>query len=149
MLILSREQQDHIRSHLEATYPEEGCGLFLGRFEGDRAIVVDVVPTANAWNAEVADLVGAGTGKGDRYWIDPQELFQAMKLARSRQLEIIGIYHSHPDHPAIPSECDRRLAWPQYCYLIVSVQQDQAIEWKVWQLDDRQQFVEQALCIES
>jgi proteasome lid subunit RPN8/RPN11 len=59
--------------------------------------------------------------KTDRYWIDPADLLQVMLAARAQSLEMIGIYHSHPDHPAVASETDRQLACPQYAYVIVSV----------------------------
>jgi proteasome lid subunit RPN8/RPN11 len=59
--------------------------------------------------------------KGDRFWIAPSDLFAAQKFARSQAWEIIGVYHSHPDCPAVPSECDRQSAWPGYHYLILSV----------------------------
>jgi proteasome lid subunit RPN8/RPN11 len=59
---------------------------------------------------------------------------------RERNLDIIGIYHSHIDHPAVPSECDRRLAWSSYSYVIVSVVHGKASDLKSWCLDDQHQF---------
>jgi len=67
-------------------------------------------------------------------------MFKAQKDARDRNLDIIGIFHSHPDHPAVPSEFDRAIAWQQYSYIIVSVQQGKAWELKSWSLDDNHQF---------
>jgi proteasome lid subunit RPN8/RPN11 len=64
-----------------------------------------------------------------------------MKQAREDGLEVVGIFHSHPDHPAVPSECDRRLAWPQYLYVILSVERGQVVDVRHWVLKDRA-FVE-------
>ena len=83
--------------------------------------------------------------KGYHYWIAPEEMLAAMKDARQRNLEIVGIYHSHPDHPAVPSECDRRLAWSQYSYLIVSVLQGKATNAQSWVLDENHQFQPEAI----
>ncbi|MEW5859499.1 MAG: M67 family metallopeptidase, partial [Cyanobacteriota bacterium] len=96
-----------IRTHAESTYPEECCGLLLGQLAEDGKTVVEVMPTENSWNAEAVEafqeIEGSaklGSDKRDRYAIAPQEMLTAQKLGRDRQLDIIGIYHSHPDHPA-------------------------------------------------
>lgn len=80
-----------------------------------------------------------------RYWIDPKELLAAQKHGRDRQLDIIGVYHSHPEHSAIPSECDRACAWPHYSYLIISVHQGQAQDYRSWSLDEQQHFQPEAI----
>jgi proteasome lid subunit RPN8/RPN11 len=150
-------------SHLEAiaqavtaSYPSEGCGLLLGQrvltdspetepVEAYR-VVDRVLPLANAWEPGLSDVTedegerGRNHSVGDRYWIDPADLMATQKSARQQGLEIIGIFHSHPDHPAVPSECDRALAWPVYSYLIVSVVRGQVVDLKSWRLDDQQQF---------
>jgi proteasome lid subunit RPN8/RPN11 len=65
---------------------------------------------------------------------------RVQKQARDRELDIIGIYHSHPDHPAIPSEFDRAIAWHHYSYIIISVQQGIASDLRSWTLDPHHQF---------
>jgi proteasome lid subunit RPN8/RPN11 len=133
--------------------------------------LIEVIATQNAWDETVAlelqhsDLQIAPSpyssgqdqapdqvpgqapdqARRDRYWIDPRDLLNAQKTARSRSLQIIGIYHSHPDHPAVPSETDRVLAWATYSYLIVSVQQGKAVETLSWQLDSEHQFGAEAI----
>jgi proteasome lid subunit RPN8/RPN11 len=139
-LHLLSEHLQMMQVHTEASYPQEACGLLLGSRQGDRTWVVDIQPTLNAWSPEVAEWIGGGIGKVDRFWIDPAEIFQVMREARSRSLEIIGVYHSHPDHPAIPSECDRRMAWIQYTYVIISVMGGQMVDCRAWQLDGDHQF---------
>ncbi|TVQ05768.1 MAG: M67 family peptidase [Leptolyngbya sp. DLM2.Bin27] len=108
--------------------------------------VVQVVALENAWQpsllgyTDVEGDSGREHSLGDRYYIDPADLLRVQKSARAQQLEIVGIYHSHPDHPAVPSECDRALAWPVYSYVIVSVVQGQVVDLKSWRLDDQHQF---------
>jgi proteasome lid subunit RPN8/RPN11 len=112
--------------HAEADYPRECCGLILG--VGDRIEAIE--PMLNVWAGEVGHSVR------DRYAIDPAEMLGVMKRSRDQGLEIIGIYHSHPDHPAEPSECDRAAAWPQYRYVILSVAQGKVVDLGVWVLED-------------
>jgi proteasome lid subunit RPN8/RPN11 len=136
-----------IQSHAESTYPEECCGLLLGELRGDEKTLIDVLPTENSWDAEAAEAFQAVKGseqldstKRSRFSIAPAVMLKAQKQARDRNLDIIGIYHSHPDHPAVPSEFDRAIAWQQYSYIIVSVQQGKACDLKNWSLDDDHQF---------
>jgi proteasome lid subunit RPN8/RPN11 len=136
-----------MQAHAETTYPEEGCGLLLGQMSGDVKTLIEVLPTPNSWGDEVADdllsIESSAQGKcskRNRFSIAPKVMLQAQKDARDRHLDIIGIFHSHPDHPAIPSEFDRAIAWQRYSYIIVSVQQGKASDLKSWSLDDNQQF---------
>ncbi|NJO39236.1 MAG: M67 family metallopeptidase [Cyanobacteria bacterium CRU_2_1] len=153
MLQLTPEQLKRMTTHAERAYPEECCGLLIGRRQRretlERKQLVEVWATLNAWSAEVeAELADMArppqpdrrVGKVDRYWIDPKEILKAQRYARDHQLDIIGIYHSHPDHPSVPSECDRSLAWSQYTYIIVSVQHGTAQEIQGWSLDESHQF---------
>ncbi|KAB8320345.1 M67 family metallopeptidase [Tolypothrix campylonemoides VB511288] len=136
-------------AHAETTYPEECCGIILGYLTSEGKTVVEVMPTENAWNAETAaDLSGDDTldySKRQRYAIASQVMLQAQKQARDRQLNIIGIYHSHTDHPAIPSEYDQKLAWQEYSYIIVSVHNGKASDMKSWTLDDNHQFQQEVI----
>jgi proteasome lid subunit RPN8/RPN11 len=138
-----------IYTHAETTYPEECCGIILGNLTSEGKTVVEVMPTENAWNAETAaELPGDDTldySKRQRYAIAPQVMLHGQKEARDRKLNIIGIYHSHTDHPAIPSEYDRQLAWQEYSYIIVSVQNGKASDMKSWTLDDNHQFQQEII----
>jgi proteasome lid subunit RPN8/RPN11 len=136
-----------IQAHAENTYPEECCGLLLGELKGEAKTLIEVLPTENSWGDEAADafqaIEGSAQGKHskrNRFSIAPQVMLQTQKDARDRNLNIIGIYHSHTDHRAIPSEFDRAIAWPEYSYIIVSVQQGSARDLKSWSLDDNHQF---------
>jgi proteasome lid subunit RPN8/RPN11 len=136
-----------IQTYAERIYPEECCGLLLGQRCGDVKSLIEVLPTENSWDDEVADAFQAIEGsaqlessKRSRFSIAPVVMLKAQKDARDRNLDIIGIFHSHPDHPAVPSEFDRAIAWQQYSYIIVSVQQGKACDLKSWSLDDNHQF---------
>jgi proteasome lid subunit RPN8/RPN11 len=150
MIQLSPEHLQTIHAHAESTYPEECCGIILGYLASEGKIVVEVMPTENAWNTEAgAEFSGERTAESKRrqYAIAPEVMLKTQKEARDRSLNIIGIFHSHPDHPAIPSECDRLYAWQGYSYIIVTVQNGKAGELQSWSLDDRHQF--QAETIEN
>lgn len=124
----------------------------LGYLTNSGKTVVEVMPTDNAWSAEAAaDFPGDDIvyGKRRRYAIAPQIMLQAQKEARDRHLNIIGIYHSHPDYPNTPSEFDREWAWQEYSYIIVSVQNGKAAELTSWVLDDHHQFQPEALSYTS
>lgn len=140
-----------IRSHAENTYPEECCGLLLGQVTGDVKTLVAVLPTKNAWSAEAEEHSPEQKvlTKQRRYAISPADMLKGMKDGRDRNLEIIGIYHSHPNSAAVPSECDRTLAWPQYSYIIVSVRQGHCEDLRSWSLDSDSNFqAEEILTVE-
>jgi proteasome lid subunit RPN8/RPN11 len=138
---LSPDQQKIIQTHAEQAYPEECCGLLLGNLIHGRKILVEVRSLPNAWESATNELNSdADLSKSRRYWIDPAAMLAVMRDARSHHLEIIGVYHSHPNHAAVPSECDRQLAWQQYSYLIVSVHNGIARDFQSWCLDDQHQF---------
>jgi proteasome lid subunit RPN8/RPN11 len=163
-LQLSALQLQQLTAHAERTYPEECCGLLLGHGDPLRVTrrdrsgkrVVKIWETVNAWNPEVEAELSAviphpgtgkadpcGSGKAERFWIAPQDLLAAQRYARDHQMNIVGIYHSHPDHPAVPSESDRLLAWSEYSYLILSVQAGVLAAHRCWMLDEQQQFREE------
>ncbi|MBD2383852.1 Mov34/MPN/PAD-1 family protein [Cylindrospermum sp. FACHB-282] len=136
------EHRQIIRTHAESIYPEECCGIMLGSLASGCKTVVEVIPTVNAWNTEAADFAHDPREYSTRrrYAIAPQIMLQTQRDARNRNLNIIGIYHSHPDYPAIPSEWDRLYAWTEYSYIIISVQNRKAGELQSWTLDDSHQF---------
>lgn len=148
MLIISPEQRAQIGSHAERIYPEECCGLLIGTVEGEEKIVTEVHEAENNWGNDAAAAFSEIAGsKRNRFSIDPKVLLKAQKESRQRHLGIIGIYHSHPDAPAIPSEFDRRIAWSGYSYLIVSVCQGSAVELRSWTLDPAHQFQPEAISL--
>jgi proteasome lid subunit RPN8/RPN11 len=139
-IAIDRLQLQVIYAHAAAVYPEECCGILLGRQIGNDKIVTEAIVTINAWDdAIVSDDFQTSDDldrtKHSRYIIHPQAVFQAQKRARELQLEIVGFFHSHPDNPAIPSNCDRGRAWEVYSYPIVSVIRGEVTAIKSWVLD--------------
>ncbi len=126
MLRLHDELAQRIRSHGEVSYPHECCGALLGHGDGPEREIVDLVPLENR----------NGNSPRSRFAISPEDFRRAENFARERGLDLVGWYHSHPDHPALPSEFDRAHAWPWYSYVIVSVAQGRAGQISAWRLDD-------------
>ena len=126
-ITISNDVRQAIRSHGFAEYPHECCGLLLGVYEGQRKHVVDLWPVQNEWTADIAlTEVEDSHSLRDRFYIPPKAYLQADRAARSRDLEIVGCYHSHPDDRAQPSERDRVGAsgvggGPSFSFLILSV----------------------------
>jgi len=111
VITLEEERLREIRRHGVADYPYECCGLLLGRFEKDGGkVVLETYPISNAREE---------SAKRNRFLIQPEELLKGERYARSRKLEVVGFYHSHPDSPAVPSQYDLEHAWPTYSYIIV------------------------------
>lgn len=149
MIEITSQQIQQIYHHAERTYPEECCGLLLGYIEEQRKVLVEVRETENSWNPSSEEVFGEMVSSGskkNRFSIAPETLLQIEKETRDRSLKVIGIYHSHPDHHAIPSEFDRAIAWPDYSYLIVSVQKGIATNLNIWQLDQNHQFQTETIC---
>ncbi len=150
MIQLNKENLQIIFSHAESTYPEECCGVILGHLDSDRKTVVEIIPTQNAWNSEIASdfpSCDANHSRKRRYTIAPQDMLQLQKSSRDKNLHIIGIFHSHPDYPATPSEFDRNCAWQEYSYIIVSVQKGRAGDMNSWMLDDNSQFQQEEVLV--
>ncbi len=130
-----------IHAHGEALYPEEGAGLLLGLIEGDHREARRVLPMPNHFEPNE---------RGHRYRLDPQETLQAEQLAEQLGLVVIGVFHSHPDHPPAPSQYDLEWAVPWFVYLITSVEDGAASDSRVWRmLEDHSRMVEEVLKIEE
>lgn len=125
-----------IDRHASMSYPEECCGVLIGRSSGDTTFVERVLSVGN----ERQD------SRHNRFLISPETVLAAHKEARNLGLDIVGYYHSHPDHPARPSDFDREHAWPGLSYLIVSVQGGKVAEARSWRLaDERDRYEEEAV----
>jgi len=137
-LVLMPRHRLAVETHAAATYPEECCGVLIGRAltDGSGTLVERVLPVDN----ERQD------SRNNRYMIHPETVLAAEKEARRLGLDVVGYYHSHPDHPARPSEFDREHAWPGLSYVIVSVMDGTAEDTRSWRLeDDRSSFGEEEL----
>ncbi|MGC1484342.1 MAG: M67 family metallopeptidase [Candidatus Acidiferrum sp.] len=135
---------EKIRAHGAETYPHECCGALLGRDSESTKDQADAEQKIVS-PREVLRLFPLANRNGDsprnRFMVTAEDVRTAELAAKNQGLEIIGWYHSHPDHPARPSEYDRDHAWPWYSYIIVSVHHGAAGDMASWRLnDDRQEF---------
>lgn len=131
MLDLPRELLAAIACHGQRTYPEECCGVLLGALDGEVKRVTELLPMAN---------VREDDARARRYLISPEALRDAEAQADARDLDVLGFYHSHPDHPARPSAFDRDHAWPFWSYLIVSIRRGEAVDAGNFRLDGAGNF---------
>ena len=146
-LKITQQQVEVIRQHGAKDYPSECCGILLGRADGDRKEVTEVVPLQNLRRdperaQALLPLEAPGSeSERNRFLIDPKDQIRVEKEARARRLDVLGYYHSHPDHAARPSSYDRDHAWPWYSYVIISVERGEPKELNSWVLsDDRSKF---------
>jgi proteasome lid subunit RPN8/RPN11 len=131
-LTITAAVDQSIRAHGQQTYPHECCGALLGR--DDR--VTDLVALPNTTEE----------GPRRRFLVRPSDYQLAERRATERGVELLGFYHSHPDHPARPSQYDLDHAWPTFAYIIVAVASATAEAMTVWYLqDDRSSFEEGTL----
>lgn len=125
MLLMPEMLGESLNAFARQGYPHETCGLLLGVRRGDEHVVSRVHRARNL-NVERAE---------DRYELDPADFLAADCEARAAGLDIVGIWHSHPDHPARPSATDRDGAWPEWSYLIVAVGREGVGEIRSWRLN--------------
>ncbi len=136
-LIIPKKELDKIKQHGEETYPYECCGVLIG-IQDSSPKVLEARRMKNV-NTELPEK---------RYSIDPLELYKVFQEADERGLQIIGVYHSHPDHPAKPSKFDLEHALPNWSYIVLSVEKGKAAAINSWRLSpDRSHFEKEELQI--
>ncbi len=132
-LRLSEEVFRRMIFYSEKGYPYEICGALLGKEEESIRSIQEIIPLTNSREEQ----------KETRYLISPDSVFLAEKQAEEKGIELLGFYHSHPDHPAEPSTYDKEHAFPWYSYLILSVYQGKFQDITAWRLkDDRSEFLQ-------
>lgn len=120
-VLVPKTVYNEIIEHAKEAYPHECCGFLIGKDMRDKKV----------WSVERGTNLNTERAN-DRYVIDPQEFNFVDKIARTQGLDILGFYHSHPDHPDTPSEFDRENGQPGYSYIIVSVQNGTEFSMKSW-----------------
>jgi proteasome lid subunit RPN8/RPN11 len=134
MIILENEARDIIINDAVSAYPNECCGFVFGYDdESGRRIISHAVVVNNSKEGD----------KKRQFAIAPQDYMRAEEYAEARQLQLLGVYHSHPDHPAIPSQHDRLAAQPFFSYLIISVNAKEPGPIRSWRLNDDGNFEEE------
>ena len=125
-------------SHARSTYPNECCGAMIGSIDGDRKTVQVAVALENAFTG----------AQGARYELRQEDLLKADAEARRQGMDLIGIFHSHPDSPNNPSDYDRDWAQPFFSYIITSIYAAKAVQSRSWLLsEDRTHFDEEEIKI--
>ena len=126
-LVLPPDLARAIEREGSAAYPNECCGILFGRDVGSERRVERLEPVANSFQADE---------QYHRFSIEPKDLMRAEKSAADSGQLVLGFYHSHPDHPARPSETDRQAAWPFYSYVIVSIAKGEPLDMTSWVLEE-------------
>ena len=127
---------DSIHAHAREGYPEEVAGALVGMNLDGMKIVVDVWRAENTHEEE----------RSRRFLIEPLKIKEFEEQADERDMDVLGFYHTHPDHPAKPSEYDRDHAWPSYSYIIASVSENGVEDLRSWTLkDDRSDYDEEPI----
>jgi proteasome lid subunit RPN8/RPN11 len=153
MLTLSEKAVQAMRAHAEEGYPLEICGFLVGAAGEEGRSAREAWPVRNAWEddadlraATVAGLEAAGgtagadrwasAGEERRFLVSPQDILASMRRARAAGMDLVGVYHTHPEHPAVPSDFDRDAAWPDWSYVILSVRAGKVAELRSWVVPD-------------
>ena len=132
MIEITRELLLQIDSEAEKGYPDECCGFIVGTLTDPQNKTAEtIIPCENQFD---------DNEKFHRFLIRPEEMLKVQRNAARSGKDIIGFYHSHPDHRAIPSEYDREHALPVYSYVIASAVNGKTVETLCWTLDEESRF---------
>jgi proteasome lid subunit RPN8/RPN11 len=134
MIIIPPDTLNQINGHAVLIFPDECCGFLYGQELEDGTRIISVIRQVD--NAKPGD-------KRRRFEITPKDYMQAEVFASENNLSLLGIYHSHPGHPAVPSEHDRIAAQPYFSYVIISVLQGNIDHIRSWRLNDDSHFEEE------
>jgi proteasome lid subunit RPN8/RPN11 len=133
MLAVSKQLVEQINAHVERAYPGEGAGFLLGA-EGE---VKDILPLENAREEEA---------RYNRFLLTPEDYMKAELKAMELGVDLIGVFHSHPDCPNVPSEYDREWAQPFFSYIITRVDEGRSVSHRSWRLvEDRTTYEEEKI----
>ena len=137
MIQFEKEAIETMVTHLEDSFPNEGCGFIYGKNNEGQKLVYQAVPVINSKTGD----------QRRRFEISPLDYMKAERYALENELELLGVYHSHPQHPAVPSEHDLKQAVPVFSYPILSIQDGKFDHIRSWYLDDSGSFSEEALSV--
>jgi proteasome lid subunit RPN8/RPN11 len=135
MLIIEQKPLHEMYDDALRSFPVECCGFFFGNEIGQERIVTNILTVDNSKEGD----------KRRRFEIAPKDYLNAERFADENELQLLGVYHSHPNHPAVPSEHDRIAAQPYFSYIIISVIEKQIADISSWQLNDSFQFEEETI----
>ena len=136
-LEITSDLLEQIQVHGEGAYPGEGAGFMLGNSSADLRVVTAILKLPNARDE---------SAQHNRYLLTPQDMLRSEQEADKLGLDVIGVFHSHPNHPNQPSEFDRQWAMPWFSYIIPSVKKGQSAGSRSWRLtDDRGKFIQESI----
>jgi proteasome lid subunit RPN8/RPN11 len=138
MLHITEELIAQIRDHGARYYPEEGAGLILGKYDGGERTAERIIQLKNSSQPD---------SRHNRYIIEAKDVLAGEDHAEKLGLDVIGVFHSHPDHPAQPSDFDLEWALPNFSYTITSVCAGKAVSSRSWCISDDGGFIEEGLFI--
>ena len=135
MLVIEQKSLDEMYADALRSFPDECCGFFFGNEIGEERIITNIFTVDNSKEGD----------KKRRFEIAPKDYLNAERFADENELKLLGVYHSHPNHPAVPSEHDRIAAQPYFSYIIISVKERKIADIRSWQLNDNFQFEEERI----
>ncbi|MDR3712939.1 MAG: M67 family metallopeptidase [Puia sp.] len=135
MIIIEPAAREQFIGDAVNTFPDECCGFLFGTEKDDNRVITAIQVVDNS---KIGD-------KTRRFEISPQDYLKGELYALENNLALLGVYHSHPNHPAIPSEHDRVAAQPYFSYLIISVLNNEIITLRSWRLNEEAQFEEEKI----
>lgn len=135
----------HVNEHLLTalkndafhSFPDECCGFMLGKENGEERVIEQLIVVNNCKEGD----------KRRRFEISPSDYLNAERYADDNHLLLLGVYHSHPNHPSVPSEHDRIAAQPYFSYIILSVRKNEFVSVQSWKLNEQFQFEEEKVLI--
>ena len=135
MIQFAEDAMELMKTDALSTFPHECCGFFFGTEEGDSRNITFIQEVKNTSEED----------QRRRFRISAEDYLHAENFAWENSLSLLGIYHSHPNHPAIPSEHDRLAAQPFFSYLIISVSDNHIEGMRSWRLNEQEQFEEEQI----
>jgi proteasome lid subunit RPN8/RPN11 len=135
MLVIEQKPLDEMFADALRSFPDECCGFFFGNEIGQERIITNILTVDNSKEGD----------KRRRFEIAPKDYLDAERFADENELQLLGVYHSHPNHPAVPSEHDRIAAQPYFSYIIISVKENEIADIRSWQLNENFMFEEESI----
>jgi len=135
MIIIEPKAKRLMTADAVNTFPDECCGFLFGIEKGNDRFITDILIVNNAKDGD----------KKRRFEISAKDYLKAERYAEENDLQLLGVYHSHPNHPAIPSEHDRVAAQPWFSYVIISILEKKLGLVRSWRLNEEQQFEEEKI----
>lgn len=137
MIHLNEQILEALKHDAFHSFPDECCGFILGEEKGEERVIEHIIVVNNCKEGD----------KRRRFEISPSDYLNAEQFADENQLQLLGVYHSHPNHPSVPSEHDKIAAQPYFSYIILSVKENEFVSVQSWKLNDQFQFEEEKVLI--